>query len=125
MGIEIRESFPGTRTQCIDALAHEKGTQRDDDQKRQKRHRHRPAEVQQGTEYEARHEYRDQGRRHGVCKEELHQLHVMGRHGDQIAGAAAQQIGRCQFVEFLEERDAHFRQHAKRHVVGEPGFHPV
>ena len=58
-------------------------------------------------------------------EKELNQLHVMGRHGHQIPGAAAQQVGRRQLVELLDQRDAHFRQHAKCHVVGDPGFRPV
>ena len=58
-------------------------------------------------------------------EEKFHRLHILGRHGHQIAGAPAHKIGWGQFVEFLEQRNAHFRQQPERHVMRCPGFEPV
>ena len=37
-------------------------------------------------------------------------LHVLGRHGGEIAGAPAQQVGGREPVQLVEERDSHLRQ---------------
>ena len=58
-------------------------------------------------------------------EEVLDRLDVLGRHGGQIAGAPAQQVGGRQLVQLVEQAHAHFGQQPERHVVGEPGFEPV
>ena len=52
-------------------------------------------------------------------------LDVLSCERHQVAGAALQQIGRCQTVEFGEQCDAHFGEQAIGHGVRQPGFEPV
>ena len=58
-------------------------------------------------------------------EEKLDGFHVLGRHGNQVAGATADQVGGRQPVEFPEQRDTHLRQQPERHVMGGPGFEPM
>ena len=58
-------------------------------------------------------------------EEILHQLHVLRRHADDVAGAPAQQVGRRELVELVVERDPHLGEEPEGHVVGDPGFEPV
>ena len=68
---------------------------------------------------------RHEERRHGMREEVLDELDVMSGHRHQIAGAPANEPGRCEPVELLVERDAHLGEHAERHVMREPRFQPV
>ena len=84
--------------------------------------RERPAESGEDAEHGERHEDRDDRGGDGVGVEILDGLDVLRGERNQIARAAAQQIGGRQPLQHGEEVDPHLREQPVGHVVGERGF---
>ena len=124
-GIELAQGLAGLGAQPVEAAAQHDRRERDDGEEGDEGDRHGPAERHQDADHDGRSQHRHEGRSHGVGIEGFDGLDVLRRHGREIAGAPAQEVGRGQAVDLVEEPDPHARQQAKRHVVGEPRFEPV
>ena len=123
--VQIAKRFTRPRPQRINPAAHEKRAKDDDRQERHQRGRHLPTERNQRDQNRRRHQQGDEGRRHRMGEEKLDRLHVLRRHGNQIASATPNEVSRRKPIEFLEKRDTHFRQQPERHVMRGPGFEPM
>ena len=119
------EAFTRKRAEAIDAPAQEERRQADVEEEGQECERGRPGQCREGCQHRGGHEQRHQRRGDRVRVEIFDRLHVLGGKPDEVARAAAQQVGRRQGIELGEKCDAHVRQQAVRHVVGEPGFEPM
>ena len=112
------------RAEAIDAPPHEDRRHGDIEQEGQQHERGRPREPGERREDRGRDQHRDDRRRDGMREEGFDRLDVLGREADEIAGAPAQQISRCQRVELVEEVDAHLGQKAIGHVMRQPRLAP-
>ena len=125
MGADPAQCAARLAAEPIDLAASKDRRQPRPGQERQQNNGERPCNPCQQCQHPGRDQHGDECRCHGMGVEILDRLDILGRERHQIAGAAPQQIGRCQTVELGEQRDAHLRQQAIGHVVRQPGFEPV
>ena len=110
VGVEIAEVVAGAGAQAVDDPPGEQRAQRGEQQQRREPEPEPPIDEKHGDQSRAGHHDGDDDVGDGVGEEVLDRLDVLRSHRDEVAAAAAQQVGRREIVELAEQLNAQVGQ---------------